>query len=61
MIDQIAEWKQKRNGMIHALMNKQLTDQSVEEVALEGCQLARNLCNKAGNYKRAVERKEAIK
>lgn len=42
--------------MIHALMKQTLTTEQLAELALEGKNLCRKLCNKANNYKRAVER-----
>ena len=61
LIDIIKGWKEKRNGLIHALLKKELTTEGLETVALEGYALARQLCNKAGNYKRAVERRKDLK
>lgn len=57
-IDQIIEWKEERNKMIHALLKQKLTTEELIVLALEGRNLARQLSNKANNYKRAVERKE---
>ena len=48
LIDIIKGWKEKRNGLIHALLKKELTTEGLETVALEGYALARQLCNKAG-------------
>lgn len=56
-IDEILSWKEERNGMIHAFMKKQLTTESIEAVALKGKDLARQMANKATNYRRAVERR----
>lgn len=53
--------EEKRNGLIHALLKKELTTEGLEMVALEGFALSRQLCNKSGNYKRAVERRKDIK
>ncbi|MBQ6240025.1 MAG: hypothetical protein IJK56_06650 [Firmicutes bacterium] len=56
-IDRIIEWKEKRNRIIHALLKQSLTTEGLVLLAEEGKKLARELSNKAGNYKRAVERK----
>lgn len=56
-IDEILSWKEERNGMIHAFMKKQLTTESIEAVALKGKDLARQMANKATNYRRSVERR----
>ena len=51
-------WKDKRNDLIHALMEQKLTTGSLEDLALEGQSLAAAFTNKAKCYKRAVERRE---
>ena len=58
LIECIQLWKDERNRMIHALMKQSLTTEELTELALEGKILCRQLCNKANNYKRAVERKK---
>ena len=58
LIDCILVWKDERNRMIHALMKQSLTTEELTELALEGKVLCRQLCNKANNYKRAVERRK---
>ena len=57
-IDRVILWKDERNRMIHALLKQQLTTEGLASFAEEGKTLARELSNKAGNYKRAVERRE---
>ena len=58
LIECIQLWKDERNRMIHALMKQSLTTEELTELALEGKVLCRQLCNKANNYKRAVERRK---
>lgn len=58
LIECIQLWKDERNRMIHALMKQSLTTEELTELALEGKNLCRQLCNKANNYKRAVERRK---
>ena len=60
-IDQIVGWKEERNRMIHALLGQVLTTEELVSLAEEGKKLARELSNKAGNYKRAVERRDKKK
>lgn len=57
--DEISEWIKKRNALIHALLKKELTTDEVEAFAEEGKILTRTLCDKAKNYKRAIERRKA--
>ena len=58
LIEQIIAWKEERNRMIHTLLNQQLTTEGLAALAEEGKDLARQLNNKAGNYKRAVQRRQ---
>ena len=55
LIDEILEWKEKRNKLMHALMNQVLTTEDLKVTAVEGKTLARALANKATNYRRVVE------
>lgn len=57
LIDEILEWKDERNRLMHALMKQSLTTEELEMVALKGKDLARKLANKATSYRRAVERR----
>lgn len=57
LISEIIVWKEKRNQMIHALMKQHLTTQALEELALSGEHLAKEICKRSTNYKRSVERK----
>ena len=58
IIDEILEWKECRNKMIHALMKQHLTTQALEKLALTGERLAKEICKRSTNYKRAVERQK---
>ena len=59
-IDCILVWKEERNRMIHALMKQSLTTEELADLAFEGKDLCRQLCNKANNYKRMAERKRVM-
>jgi len=56
LIDEILEWREERNRLIHALMKQSLTTEELQTVALRGKDLARKFANKATTYRRAVER-----
>lgn len=60
-IADILNWIKRRNSLIHALLKKELTTDEIEAFAREGESLAKTLCNKSNNYKRAIERREAKK
>ena len=55
-LDSILVWKNERNRMIHALMKQLLTTEELEHLALQGKNIAKMLCSKSTNYKRALER-----
>lgn len=62
LLDRIIVWKEDRNTLIHALLNQQLNNEAVAEIALTGEKLTKELRNKSTNFNRAVERKnKAIK
>lgn len=56
LLDNILVWKEERNRMIHALLKQELTSEELENLALQGKEYARQFCNRATNYRRALER-----
>ena len=58
LIEEILEWKNQRNQLIHALMKQSLSTDELRNTALKGKELARTLANLATSYKRAVERRK---
>ena len=56
-LEQVRSWKNRRNGLIHALIKRNTTTQELIELAEEGRQITKDLCRLSTNYKRAVERK----
>ena len=56
LLDKIIVWKEDRNTLIHALLNQQLNNEAVAEIALIGEMLTKELRNKSTNFSRAVER-----
>ncbi len=56
-MEQVRDWKKRRNSLIHALIKRNTTTQELIELAEEGRQLTKDLCRLSTNYKRAVERK----
>ena len=57
LLDEILTWKDERNRMIHALMKQPLTTKMLEDIALQGKNLARALTNISGSFNKAAERK----
>ena len=57
IISEILEWKEERNGLIHALLKKQLTTEDIFSVVTRGEELTKGIINMATNYRRAVERR----
>lgn len=58
LLDNILEWKDERNRMIHALMKQSLTTEFLESLAIQGKEYARTLTNRSGSFRRAIEREE---
>ena len=56
LLDKILVWKEERNRMVHALLKQELTSEELENLALKGKEYARQFCNRATNYRRALER-----
>ena len=56
LLDKIRDWKEERNRMVHALLKQELTSEELENLALKGKEYARQFCNRATNYRRALER-----
>ena len=58
-LQQIWEWKEERNRMIHALLKQKLEDDELETLAQTGKDLASNLRTMANHFKRALQRAAA--
>ena len=56
-INEIREWKNKRNPLIHSMMKTNISSEMLFELACEGLNLQKEICRLSQNYKRAVERK----
>ena len=56
LLDNILDWKEERNRMVHALLNQELTSEELLNLALQGKEYARLFSNRATNYRRALER-----
>ena len=59
LLNDILQWKEDRNRLIHALLKQQLEHGEVAELAAQGKELADTLRNRTGNYNRAVDRQKA--
>ena len=55
----ILQWKEDRNRLIHALLKQQLEHGEVGELAAKGKQLADALRTRAGSYNRSTDRQKA--
>ena len=58
LMDEILEWKEDRNRLIHALLKQTLTTEEVSEIAHTGERLTKEIRSRATNFCRAVERKK---
>lgn len=50
LLNDILQWKEDRNRLIHALLKQQLEHGEVAELAAQGKELADTLRNRTGNY-----------
>ena len=57
LMDEILEWKEERNRLIHALLKQSLTAEDVSKIARTGERLTKEIRTRVTNFNRAVERK----
>ena len=57
LMDEILEWKEERNRLIHALLKQTLTTEEVSEIAHTGERLTKELRTRTTNFSRTIERK----
>lgn len=60
LLDRILVWKEARNRLIHALLKQQLTGDEVQELALQGDELARTLRSSVASYNRFLEKQNTM-
>lgn len=56
IIDEVCEWKEERNRLIHALMKQLLHTEDLESVALQGEKIAKTISNKTKSYNNALNK-----
>ena len=61
LMDEILEWKEERNRLIHALLKQSLTAEDVSKIARTGERLTKEIRTRATNFSRAVERKNSTR
>lgn len=59
LMDQVFNWKEKRNPLIHALLNQKLGPDDLKALATEGNSLVRILRTRAANHNRAADKQNA--
>lgn len=57
LMEQLRAWKNRRNPLIHDLLNQKLGDGDLKNLAMEGSQLVRTLRTRATAHNRAADRK----
>ena len=55
LMDEILEWKEERNRLIHALLKQTLTTQEVSQIAYTGERLTKDLRTRATRFSSSVE------
>ena len=58
LLDRILVWKEDRNRLIHALLKQQLAHNEISDLAAQGKQLVDELRKRAGNFNRAIDRRQ---
>ncbi len=59
LMDDIMTWAKERNDVTHKLLNMRITTDKLLDTAVRGDELCKELRNKANNYKRMLERRNA--
>ena len=57
LLQNILEWKETRNQLIHALLKQSLTAEYLADIAYQGNELTRLLRNRTNSFNKAIERK----
>lgn len=57
LLEDILEWKESRNRLIHALLKQSLTTEQLADIAHRGEELTKNLRNRTNSFNKAIERK----
>lgn len=57
LMEQLRLWKNKRNPLIHDLLNQKLGDNDLKDLAMEGSTLVRTLRTRATSHNRAADKK----
>jgi hypothetical protein len=57
LLQNILEWKEIRNQLIHALLKQSLTTEYLADIAYQGNELTKLLRNRTNSFNRAIERK----
>lgn len=61
LIQSIYDWKEKRNGLIHALMKQNLVSEDLKELALSGLDIVKVMNTKSTSFKKALDKVDAQK
>lgn len=56
LMQEILNWKERRNPLIHSLMKQQLHTEDLAELAEEGLNLVKQVSNKVSLFNRATDR-----
>lgn len=57
LLDDIFEWKEIRNQLIHALLKQSLTTEYLADIAYQGNELMKLLRNRTNSFNKAIEKK----
>ena len=60
LLDQLRDWKNKRNPLIHDLLNQKMGPDDLKDLAMEGSRLVRILRTRATSHNRAVDKMNGV-
>ena len=58
LLQQILDWKDERNRLIHALLKQEFAHNEITNLAVRGKELSDKLKSQAGKYNRAADKKQ---
>ena len=60
LLQDVLEWKEKRNRMIHALLKQKFETGEIKSLAEQGNEMVKKLRTRVGNYNRMLERQRKV-
>ena len=58
LLDDLLQWKEDRNRLIHALLKQNFAHNEIGDLASQGKELTDTLRNRSGSYNRAIDKRQ---